>query len=85
MEVINSTQTEMNKVKYELRSTGKKVKDHTQELDKKQQSMRFLSQESVVKLVVFCCCFVLSRLNRSISVLVRLPIESINKFQNVQN
>ena len=70
-------------VKYELRITGKKVKDHTQELDKKQQLMRFLSQESVVKLVVFCCCFVLSHLDRSISVLVRLPIESINKFQNV--
>ena len=43
---------------------------------------KFLSQESVVKLV---SCFVLSRLDYCNSLLADLPTESINKLQNVQN
>ena len=43
---------------------------------------KFLSQESVVKLV---SCFVLSHLDYCNSLLADLPTESINKLQNVQN
>ena len=43
---------------------------------------KFLSQESVVKLV---SCFFLSCLDYCYSLLTDLPTESINKFQNVQN
>ena len=43
---------------------------------------KFLSQESVVKLV---SCFVLSRLDYCNSLLADLPTESINKLQYVQN
>ena len=43
---------------------------------------KFLSQESVVKLV---SCFVLSRLDYCNSLFADLPTESINKLQNVQN
>ena len=43
---------------------------------------KFLSQESVVKLV---SCFVLSRLDYCHSLLADLPTESISKLQNVQN
>ena len=43
---------------------------------------KFLSQESVVKLV---SCLVLSGLDDCNSLLADLPTESINKLQNVQN
>ena len=43
---------------------------------------KFLSQESVAKLV---SCFVLSRLDYCNSLFADLPTESINKLENVQN